>query len=554
MRRSSSCNLPCKRAAVGPSPISETSSKTNIELKLRSLLTKKAVLPTVASKNNATRPPASFSSSFPTDGEDTTQDPNSLSSQLFSGMPSTTPPVSHYDTLNTLKGKHWSEKNLSEMTPRDWRIVREDFSIRVKGNVPFPIRSWSDLTLSPPLLDTLLSFNFLKPTPIQMQAIPVITNTSNDLVAVAKTGSGKTLSYLCPVINHILNRPPITIQNADIGPFVVILAPTRELAQQIHKEAEKFSSRLNLICSLLIGGQSLEKQCVSLSSGVHLVIATPGRLKDALSRRYLVLSQCDLVVLDECDKMIAMGFFDQVEEILQYIPASNTESFNYDGNQPRFRRTLMFSATFPPSLEEIASSFLREPFYLAVGRVGKVSDTIEQRVIWANGEEEKKREFIKILKQFKGKSIVVFVNTKRTTDLLAKFIRSEGFSSCSVHGSKVQEQRESVMQRFKEGKFEVLVATDLAGRGLDISLIELVINYEMPRFIDDYVHRIGRTGRAGRKGTAISLIGQEDSDLFYDLKKMLQECDQHVPPQLAHHEASNVFCGIGARTSKFFTG
>ncbi|KAL0236270.1 hypothetical protein GEMRC1_002852 [Eukaryota sp. GEM-RC1] len=589
LRLSGSSNLPAKKTNVGsidePLTSQSRSSSLDLEQKLRHILVKKSSVP--QSKPSTT--PTS-TQSFPSaprtcpirnrfskdsmtwdfQTEDTLNDSNSISAELFTSSSLPTPSKSSLDSL--LSSKHWSEKSLSEMTPRDWRILREDFYIRIKGNTVNPIRNWNEASIDSELLAVISSFGFKTPTPVQMQAIPVALDChDSDLIAIAKTGSGKTLAYLIPLFEHILNRPKITPINADLGPYALIIGPTRELVNQIHQEALKIAPKLGINIKCLFGGVSLESQCSGLSAGlgfdshsehspgVHLIIATPGRLKDAVSRRFISLAQCDSVVLDECDKMIALGFIDQIESILSFLPASNTSSFEFDRDSDsvlpkvRFRKTLMFSATFPQDLEDIALKFLRNPVFLAVGTVGKVSETVTQKVIFCRSEANKKNKLVEVISQYSDTLIIVFVNTKKSTDNIAKFLRGNGLPAQSVHGGKTQEQRQSTMSGFKSSKFDVLVATDLAGRGLDISEVSVVINFELPTNIDDYVHRLGRTGRAGREGVAVSLVDEGDSDMFYDLRKMLIDCNQAVPSELEKHEKSHVQVDSRNRRSKIFT-
>ncbi|KAL0222389.1 hypothetical protein RCL1_002243 [Eukaryota sp. TZLM3-RCL] len=539
MKRTSAC--------LGPREVSSQQSAPSaaaLELKLRNSLLQKR------SNNNTSTP--TFTKTFQTSKKLTLSVPESPQSFRQPIHFSTDPLL--------LEDKHWSQKSLTEMSERDWRILREDFLIKVKGNVPHPARNWSEMNIDPRLITLLHTRGFKTPTPVQMQAVPVALDiNSNDLVSIAKTGSGKTLAYLLPAFQHIFLRPPLTNLTSDGGPFVLILAPTRELAVQIYDEAKLLADDVCIRVNCLIGGQSIDNQCNQMKGGVELVVGTPGRLKDALTRGLFSLANCDYLILDEADKMIAMGFIDQVKTILSYIPCSNTATFEFGGSRDydvlprvRYRKTLMFSATFPTSLEDIVTSMLRNPVFLAVGQVGVVSDTITQTIIWTNNDSEKRRKLIDLLRDYGTRRTMVFVNTKSSTDSLAKFIKQQGLYAVPIHGGKSQDQREGAMINFKDNKSGILVTTDLAGRGLDIPNVELIINYELPQTIDDYVHRLGRTGRAGKSGQAFSLIGHEDSHLFYELRKMLLECEQKVPLELENHDSSHVACSTVTK-SKLFT-
>ncbi|KAI9351733.1 P-loop containing nucleoside triphosphate hydrolase protein, partial [Zopfochytrium polystomum] len=446
--------------------------------------------------------------------------------------------------------RHWSEKPLSEMKERDWRIFKEDFNISTKGGtVPNPIRSWKESPIPPKLLQIISDIGYREPTPIQRQAIPIGLQ-NRDIIGIAETGSGKTASFVIPMLVYISELPPLTDENRMQGPYALILAPTRELAQQIEQETLKFCKGMNFICVSIVGGHSHESQGFNLRSGAHVIIATPGRLKDCLDRRILVLSQCAYVVMDEADRMIDLGFEETVNAILDALPVSNVKpedepdggsAMQLDGapEAAAYRQTVMFSATMPPAVERLAKKYLRRPVVVTIGTAGQAVDRIEQRVEFINDENKKKNRLLELLGGQYAPPIIIFVNQKRACDVLARALEKLGFKSATLHGGKSQDQREAALASVKLGGKDLLIATDVAARGIDIKSVSLVINYDMAKSIEDYTHRIGRTGRAGEKGVAITFLSQSDSDVFYDLKQMLQKSSiSRVPPELANHEAA----------------
>jgi ATP-dependent RNA helicase DDX23/PRP28 len=261
--------------------------------------------------------------------------------------------------------RHWTEKSLEEMADRDWRIFKEDFNISTKGgHIPLPMRYWSESKLPGNILKVIAEIGYKEPTPIQRQAIPIGLQ-NRDIIGVAETGSGKTASFLLPMLDFISELPKLTEENMGDGPYALILAPTRELAQQIEQEARKFCSRLSYICVSIVGGHSIEEQAFHLRNGAHIIIATPGRLKDCIDRRIVVLNQCTYIVMDEADRMIDMGFEADVNFILDALPMSNLKPDTDDAEDPeglrkrlgltrRYRQTVMFSATMPPAVERLA--------------------------------------------------------------------------------------------------------------------------------------------------------------------------------------------------------
>ena len=448
--------------------------------------------------------------------------------------------------------RHWLEKDLEDMTERDWRIFREDYSIRTKGgNIPNPIRHWKEATLPKEILEIVENVGYIEPTPIQRQAIPIGLQ-NRDIIGVAETGSGKTAAFLLPLFVWIQSLPKMTrLEEADQGPYAIIMAPTRELAQQIEEESNKFGASLGIRTVAVIGGLSREDQGFKLRMGCEVVIATPGRLIDVLENRYLVLTRCTYIVLDEADRMIDMGFEPDIQQILSHMPVTNAKpdsEIAEDGtlmadnfkSKHKYRQTVMFTATMPPAVERLARTYLRRPSVVYIGGVGRPVERVEQ-VVHLVREGDKRKRLIALLNEGIQPPIIIFVNQKKGADVLAKGLEKMGYNAATLHGGKGQEQRDVALSGLKAGAKDILVATDVAGRGIDIKDVSMVINYDMAKSIEPYTHRIGRTGRAGKSGKAVTFLTQDDSPLFYDLKQMLISSPvSHCPPELSNHpEAQN---------------
>ncbi|KAL1115883.1 hypothetical protein AAG570_006172 [Ranatra chinensis] len=455
------------------------------------------------------------------------------------------------------------------MTERDWRIFREDYNITIKGGkIPDPIRSWKEAHFPPEILDIIEKVGYKEATPIQRQAIPIGLQ-NRDIIGVAETGSGKTLAFLIPLIMWIQSLPKIDrMEDADQGPYAIILAPTRELAQQIEEETNKFAVPLGIRTVVVVGGLSREEQGFRLRLGCEIVIATPGRLIDVLENRYLVLNQCTYIVLDEADRMIDMGFEPDVQKILEYMPVSNLKPDNEDAEdeekllanyhtKKKYRQTVMFTATMPPAVERLARTYLRRPAVVYIGSVGKPTERTEQ-IVYMMTEQDKRRKLMELLGRGLEPPIIIFVNQKKGADVLAKGLEKLGYNACTLHGGKGQEQREYALASLKSGTKDILVATDVAGRGIDIKDVSMVINYDMAKTIEDYTHRIGRTGRAGKTGIAVTFLTKDDSTLFYDLKQtILTSPVSTCPPELlnhpdAQHKPGTVMVAKKRREEKIF--
>ncbi|KAF9406796.1 mRNA splicing protein prp28 [Podila epigama] len=460
--------------------------------------------------------------------------------------------------------RHWSEKPLDQMKERDWRIFKEDFNIACKGgSIPNPIRRWSESGIASKILEVIDLVGYKEPTPIQRQAIPIGLQ-NRDIIGIAETGSGKTASFLIPMLQFISDLPKLDEHNMVHGPYALILAPTRELAQQIEQETLKFAVPLGFNCVSIVGGHAKEEQAFNLRNGAEIIIATPGRLRDCLETRILVLNQCTYVVMDEADRMIDMGFEADVNFILDALPVSNLKPDTEDAedaskmtmaidedSSKKYRQTTMFSATMPAAVERLAKRYLRRPAVVTIGTAGQAVETVEQRVEMITDENKKKNRLMDLLKGQYAPPIIVFVNQKKSCDMLAKLVNSSGLRATTLHGGKSQEQRELALSQLKNGKADVLVATDVAGRGIDVQNVSLVINFDMAKNIEDYTHRIGRTGRAGRSGVAVTFLSNYDTDVMYDLKQMLTKSTlATVPAELRNHEAAMTKGGIGGRRHK----
>ena len=504
-------------------------SEQELKQRKRELLKQAIVAPQQVLATEPQRPPPSSKSR---DGDDLEAQDTSLAETdalYFSNVPKTDEDVS----LKKLDAKlsssasliHWKQKLTSEMTQRDWRIFREDYQIFISGgrDVPNPFRSWSESGLPRGLLDAIHRVGYTKPSPIQMQAIP-IAMIPRDLVGISSTGSGKTAAFVLPMVYYIQQRPAITTTTAADGPYALIMAPSRELALQIEQEALKFSNFCSIRVCSIVGGRSAQLQTMTLSQGIELIVATPGRLADSLDAKQTVLNQCFYVVLDEADKMLDLGMEPFISQILDSIPPSG-------GLQERV--TQMFSATMPASVERLSRKYLNNPITVTVGDFsgGAIKTEISQRLEFVQTESEKRKKLYQVIQETES-PIIVFVNSKRSADQVGNQLDNAGYRTMVLHSGKVQQKREDAIAQFKSGSAEVLVATDVAGRGIDVPDVQHVINFDMPRTIEDYTHRIGRTGRAGKTGLATSFILPYDDDILPELKKFFQAAKQFIPEEL----------------------
>ncbi|KAJ4963773.1 hypothetical protein NE237_023712 [Protea cynaroides] len=409
-------------------------------------------------------------------------------------------------------------KEISKMTDEDVAAHRKLLELKVHGkDVPKPVKTWNQTGLPSKILDTIKKLNYEKPMSIQAQALPIIMN-GRDCIGVAKTGSGKTLAFVLPMLRHIKDQQPVVPGD---GPIGLIMAPTRELVQQIHSDIKKFAKVLNVNCVPVYGGSGVAQQISELKRGAEIVVCTPGRMIDILctsSGKITNLRRVTYLVLDEADRMFDMGFEPQITRIVQ--------------NTRPDRQTVLFSATFPRQVEILARKVLSKPVEIQVGGRSVVNKDITQ-LVEMRPESERFLRLLELLGEWyeKGK-ILIFVQSQEKCDSLFRDLIKHGYPCLSLHGAKDQTDRESTVADFKSNVCNLLIATSIAARGLDVKDLELVINYEVPNHYEDYVHRVGRTGRAGRKGCAITFISEEDVRYAPDLVKALELSEQAVPADL----------------------
>ena len=349
-----------------------------------------------------------------------------------------------------------------------------------------PTHRFSDFALAPKIQANLAYQKFVTPTAIQDQTIPMALD-GRDVIGLANTGTGKTAAFLLPIID--------TLSQAPTPESVLILAPTRELATQIDEEFRKFAAGMKLYSVLLVGGVNITPQLRALARGPHVVIGTPGRVKDHLERKSLRLGVVKHFVLDEADRMLDMGFVRDIRQIASLLP--------------RERQTLCFSATFSDGVREIAADFMRDPEYVSV-KVTETNDHIYQDVVRYSGNDHKRQLLMELLAADEFEKMIIFGDTKYGVQRLSDTIEKAGIAARAIHGNKSQSQRDRALRDFKAAKARVLVATDVAARGLDIPNVSHVVNFDTPTTYDDYVHRIGRTGRGGQNGTALTFVGKAD--------------------------------------------
>jgi len=405
---------------------------------------------------------------------------------------------------------------VQKMTDKEVAEFYKSKQISIQGrDIPKPIRTFEDASFPDYIMQELLAAGFKEPTAIQSQGWPVALK-GRDVIGLAETGSGKTLSFLLPSIVHINAQP--FLERGD-GPIVLVLAPTRELAVQIQAECQKFgtSSRIKNTC--VYGGVPKGPQIRDLQRGVEIVIATPGRLIDMLEAKKTNLRRVTYLVLDEADRMLDMGFEPQIRKILEQIRPD--------------RQTLMWSATWPKEVQQLARDFLVDPIQINIGSMGlSANHRVEQRVEICQ-DSEKRNKIQKLLEEIMdGGKILIFTETKRGTDQLTRSLRTDGWPALAIHGDKTQQERDWVLAEFKSGKSPIMIATDVAARGLDVKDIKYVINYDFPNSLEDYVHRIGRTGRAGATGVSYTFFTPQNMKLAKDLVEVLEESKQDIPPQL----------------------
>ncbi len=375
-----------------------------------------------------------------------------------------------------------------------------------------PLR-FDDFGLAPPILKALADQGYQHPTPIQAQAIPIVLQ-GRDVMGAAQTGTGKTAGFSLPIIQMLLAHASTSASPARHPVRALILTPTRELADQVADNVKAYSRHTPLRATVVFGGIDMAPQTAALRAGVEILIATPGRLLDHVQQKTLNLSQTQIFVMDEADRMLDMGFLPDLQRIINLLPKQ--------------RQNLMFSATFSPEIRKLAGSFLNAPVLIEVARSNATADRVTQ-IVYKVDEEAKREAVVHLLRQRDIKQVIVFSNTKIGASRLSRELEQQGIRASAIHGDKTQGERMAALDAFKTGGLDVLVATDVAARGLDIAELPCVINYDLPYNAEDYVHRIGRTGRAGASGDALSLYSDKDARLLLDIEKLIKQKLTPVP-------------------------
>ncbi|MDF3034824.1 MAG: box helicase [Paucimonas sp.] len=370
-----------------------------------------------------------------------------------------------------------------------------------------PAIRFQDFGLSAEILRALTDQGYVHPTPIQAQAIPIVLQ-GRDVMGAAQTGTGKTAGFSLPIIQKLLAHANASASPARHPVRALILTPTRELADQVAENVKAYSRHTPLRSTVVFGGVDMTPQTAALRGGVEIVIATPGRLLDHVQQKTLNLSQTEIFVMDEADRMLDMGFLPDLQRIINLLPKK--------------RQNLMFSATFSPEIKKLANSFLQSPVLIEVARSNATADNVTQ-IVYKVEEEAKRAAVAHIIRERNLKQVIVFSNTKIGASRLARQLMVEGIKASAIHGDRSQAERMAALDSFKRGEIEVLVATDVAARGLDIAELPCVINFDLPYNAEDYVHRIGRTGRAGASGDAISLLTDKDARLLVDIEKLIKQ-------------------------------
>ena len=368
-------------------------------------------------------------------------------------------------------------------------------------------QAYSSLALAEPLKRAVADMGYENMTPIQAQAIPVVL-TGQDVMGAAQTGTGKTAAFSLPLLQRLLKHENASASPARHPVRALVLLPTRELADQVAQQIAQYAKYTRLRSTVVFGGMDMKPQTLELKKGVEVLVATPGRLLDHIEAKNAVLNQVEYVVLDEADRMLDIGFLPDLQRILSYLPKQRT--------------TLLFSATFSPEIKRLAGSYLQNPVVIEVARPNETASTVEQRFFSADGDD-KRRAIRKVLKERDLRQAFVFVNSKLGCARLARALERDGLKTAALHGDKSQDERLKALDAFKAGEVDLLVCTDVAARGRDIKDVPAVFNYDVPFNAEDYVHRIGRTGRAGASGLAVTLVAGSDARLVADIEKLIKK-------------------------------
>jgi len=377
------------------------------------------------------------------------------------------------------------------------------------SNDPTPVEAprFDTLALDPKLLRAVADSGYLSMTPIQAKAIPLVID-GRDVMGAAQTGTGKTAAFTLPLLQRMLQHENPSTSPARHPVRALVLTPTRELAVQVAENVAKYAKQTQLRSLVVFGGVDMKPQTAELKAGVEVLIATPGRLLDHIEAKNCALHQVEYVVLDEADRMLDIGFLPDLQRILSYLPKQ--------------RQTLLFSATFSPEIRKLAQSYLQDPVTVEVAARNATASTVEQH-FFSVSDDDKRRAVRQSLRERKLSQALVFVNSKLGAARLARSFERDGIKTAALHGDKSQDERLKALEAFKRGEVELLVATDVAARGLDIVDLPAVINFDVPFNAEDYVHRIGRTGRAGQSGLAITLVARDDTRMVSDIEKLIRK-------------------------------
>ena len=367
--------------------------------------------------------------------------------------------------------------------------------------------SFSNLQLAPELARAVAEMGYESMTPIQEQAIPVVLS-GRDVMGAAQTGTGKTAAFSLPLLQRMMKHENASTSPARHPVRALVLLPTRELADQVAQQVAAYAKHTNLRSTVVFGGMDMKPQTLELKKGVEVLVATPGRLLDHIEAKNVVLNQVEYVVLDEADRMLDIGFLPDLQRILSYLPKQ--------------RITLLFSATFSPEIKRLASSYLQNPITLEVARPNETASTVSQH-FYSVSDDDKRRALRQLIKQHAITQAFVFVNSKLGCARLARTLERDGLNTTALHGDKSQDERLKALDAFKRGDVDLLICTDVAARGLDIKDVPAVFNFDIPYNAEDYVHRIGRTGRAGASGLALSFVSGNDNRLVVDIEKLIKK-------------------------------
>lgn len=425
--------------------------------------------------------------------------------------------ISYADPIKTA----WKAPNtVSERPTAEQEKIRTDNRILVEGDdLPAPCTSFREMRFPKCILNAMKKRGIKKPSPIQMQGIPAVL-AGRDIIGIAFTGSGKTLVFVLPIVMFAMEQEMCMPFIKQEGPYGLVICPSRELAKQSSEIIEYYCKAMahnglpQLRTCLCIGGVSVKEQLERIRHGVHIMIATPGRLMDMLNKKMFNLQVCRYLVLDEADRMIDMGFEEDVRTIFSYFKGQ--------------RQTLLFSATMPKKIQNFARSALVKPVTVNVGRAGAANTNVSQEVEYVK-QEAKIVNLLPTL-QKTAPPVLIFAEKKQDVDAIHEYLLLKGVEAVAIHGGKDQEERSRAIEQFRQGQKDVLVATDIASKGLDFPEIQHVINYDMPDDVEDYVHRIGRTGRSGKTGKATTFVNKScEETCLLDLKHILMEANQHIP-------------------------